>query len=84
MEETELDNKEKSTALSIDKDAQIQVTVNSPGWEDDSIDLGRVFRNFKKKKRVYAWVLVLCVVIGLCAPLLMYQFTKDPLTVSSV
>ena len=77
-----MDNKDK--ALSIDRDSQIQVVVNSPGWEDDSIDLGRVFRNFKEKKRVYAWVLVLCVVIGLCAPLLMYQFTKDPLTVSSV
>ena len=74
----------KDTALSIEKDSQIQVVVNSPGWEDDSIDLGRVFRNFKKKKRIYVWVLVLCVVIGLCAPLLIYQFTRDPLTVSSV
>ena len=74
----------KDTALSIEKDSQIQVVVNSPGWEDDSIDLGRVFRNFKKKKRIYAWVLVLCVVIGLCAPLLIYQFRRDPLTVSSV
>ena len=83
-EEQDLDNKENNTALAIDKDSKIEVVVNSPGWEDDSIDLGRVFRNFKKKKRVYAWVLVLCVVIGLCAPLLMYQFTKDPLTVSSV
>ena len=70
-----MDNNEK--ALSIERDSQIQVVVNSPSWEDDdSIDLGRVFRNFKEKRRVYAWVLVLCVVIGLCAPLLIYQFTK--------
>ena len=80
----ESQEQKKETALAIDKDSKIEVVVNSPGWEDDSIDLGRVFRNFKKNKRVYAWVLVLCVVIGLCAPLLMYQFTRDPLTVSSV
>ena len=78
-----MDNTEQK-ALTVDRDAQIQVVVQNPDWQDDSIDLGRVFLNMKKGKRIYAWVLVLCVVIGLCLPLLLYQFTKDPLTVSSV
>ena len=78
-----MDNTEQK-ALTVDRDAQIQVVVQNPDWEDDSIDLGRVFLNMKKGKRVYAWVLVLCLVIGLCVPLLVYQFTKEPLTVSSL
>nr|MBQ4456382.1 hypothetical protein [Clostridia bacterium] len=78
-----MDNTEQK-ALTVDRDAQIQVVVQNPDWEDDSIDLGRVFLNMKEKRRIYAWVMVLCLVLGLCLPLLIYQFTKDPLTVSSV
>ena len=78
-----MDNTEQK-ALTVDRDAQIQVVVQNPDWQDDSIDLGRVFLNMKRGKRVYAWVLVLCLVIGLCVPLLVYQFTKEPLTVSSL
>ncbi len=69
--------------VTIDKDAQISVVVNRSGEEEASIDLGRVFHNMKTKRRVFAWVLVLCMVVGLCAPLLMYQFNKPMLTVSS-
>ena len=67
------------------RDSQIQVVVNQT--HDDSeleIDLVRVFRNMKLKLRIFAWVILLCLALGLCAPLLMYQFTKSPLTVSSV
>lgn len=78
-----MDNTEQK-ALTVDRDTQIQVVVQNPDWQDDSIDLGRVFLNMKRGKRVYAWVLVLCVMIGLCVPLLIYQFTKEPLTVSSL
>ena len=78
-----MDNTEQKS-LTVDRDAQIQVVVQNPDWQDDSIDLGRVFLNLKKGRRVYAWVLVLCLVIGLCVPLLLYQFTKVPLTVTSV
>lgn len=65
-------------------DQQIQLVLNSPDTEEDSIDLGNVFRNMKQKRRIFAWVLVLCLLVGICAPLLMYQFTKQPLTVSSL
>ena len=70
--------------LTIDKDAQINVVVNRTGDEEDTIDLGRVFHNFKMKRRIYAWVLVLCLLIGAAAPLAMYAVSPPALTASSV
>ncbi len=70
-------------SVTIDKDAQISVVVNRPDSDETTIDLGRVFHNMKKKRRVFAWLLVLCLLVGLCAPLLMYQMNKPMLTVSS-
>lgn len=76
-----LENKENM--LPVEKERQIQLVVNS-NQEEGTIDLGNVFHNMKLKKRIFAWVLVLCLFVGVCAPLLLYQFTKAPLTVSSV
>lgn len=78
-----MDYNENKTDI-LQNDRQIQLVVNHAGEDDATIDLGNVFHNMKLKKRLFAWVLVLCLVIGICAPLLLYQFTKDPLTVSSV
>lgn len=55
-----------------------------PRTEDNAIDPVRVVRNFWDRRRVFAWVLVLCVLIGLCAPLAVYPFTKEPQEVSAV
>lgn len=73
----------KENVLPVEKERQIQLVVNN-SQDEGTIDLGNVFRNMKLKKRIFAWVLVLCLVAGVCAPLLLYQFTKAPLTVSSV
>ena len=73
-----------SKALSIEKDSQINVVVNRSGEADSAIDLIHVFHNMKIKKRVYAWVVILCMVVGLCAPLLLYQFKVGTTRVSSV
>lgn len=70
--------------LENNENRQIQLVVNRPDAEETTIDLGNVFHNMKIKKRLYAWVLVLCLVVGICAPLLLYQFKKPELTVSSV
>ena len=79
-----LDNKENGMDMtSTGNERQIQLVVNN-NQEGNAIDLGNVFHNMKLKKRVFAWVLVLCLILGICAPLLLYQFTKSPLTVSSV
>ena len=77
-------NERQEGRLTIDKEAQINVVVNTPGDGDTTIDLGDVFHNAKLKSRVFAWVLVLCMVVGLVAPLLLYQITPPMLTASSV
>ncbi len=81
-----MDNQEKDKRLTIDKDSKIQVVVNRSAGSSNAVEinLARVFHRMKLKKRVFAWVLVLCLTVGLCAPLLLYQFTKPELTVSSV
>lgn len=77
-------NENKNELLPQNQDRQIQLVVNKTQDEDSTIDLGNVFHNMKLKKRLFAWVLVLCLTVGLCAPLLLYQFSKPELTVSSV
>ncbi len=82
-----MDNKERRDDLILpkDRDSRIEVVVNQPCDDGEmEIDLFRVFRNMKRKLRIFAWVILLGLAVGLCAPLLMYQFTKTPLTVSSV
>lgn len=81
-----LENNEnrKDNQLPVENARQINLVVNNNQDEEDTIDLGRVFHNIKTKKRLFTWVLVLCLVVGICAPLLLYQFSKPELTVSSV
>lgn len=76
-------NENRTDILQSGSDRQIQLVVNNQD-EDSTIDLGNVLHNMKLRKRLFAWVLVLCLVVGVCTPLLLYQFTKAPLTVSSV
>lgn len=69
----------------VDQGQQINLIVNRPPESGEvEIDLVRVFHTMKTRLRIYAWVMVLCLVAGICAPLLMYQFSRTPLTVSSV
>ena len=75
---------ETEKGISLDKDTQINLVVNRSGGDEYTIDLGRVFHNMKVTKRFYAWIVILCMVLGLCAPLVMYQINKVPLTVYSV
>ena len=80
-----MDNNENSTdILPTDRNRQIQLVLNRPDNNETTIDLGNVFHNMKARRRLFAWVLVLCLTIGVCAPLLLYQFSKPELTVSSV
>lgn len=65
-------------------DRQIQLVVNRPETDETTIDLGNVFRNMKKLRPIFAWLLILCLLLGICIPLLLYQFTRPQLTVSSV
>lgn len=80
-----MENNERTndTGINLDKNAQINLIVSNPE-DEHTVDLGRVFHNMKLTKRLWAWVLVLCLVVGICAPLLLYQFGEHFLTVSSV
>ena len=79
-----MDNENRQDLLPADPSRQIQLVVNGQDADDSTIDLGNVIENMKKRKRLFAWVLVLCLVVGICAPLLLYQFSRPELTVSSV
>ena len=70
--------------LQPEKANQIQLVVNRPETDEVTIDLGRVFHNMKLRARLFSWVLVFCILLGVSVPLLMYQFQKPALTVSSV
>ncbi len=67
-----------------EKDTRIQLVVNNQGDGEGTIDLGRVLHNAKLGARVFSWVLILCILIGISAPLLLYQIQNPVLTVASV
>ena len=77
-------NEQKSTNLPDAQDRPIQLVVNRPQSNEVTIDLGNVFHNMKMKRRIFSGLLVFCLVVGLCVPLLLYQFNRPMLTVSSV
>lgn len=79
-----MEKNERPGSLLPERDTQIQLVLNNPDQEEDSIDLGRVFQNMKVKSRIYAWVLILCMVVGFCAPVAIYALSDHPLTVTSV
>lgn len=67
-----------------DNNRQINVVLNNPEPEEVEIDLFRMINTMKQSRRLYAWLILLCIVAGICAPLLLYQISKPNLTVSSV
>ena len=77
------DERRKDQVLSVDKDANINVVVNQPST-DVEIDLKRVFHNFRLRTRAYAWLMIFCIVAGICGSLLLQQITEKPYRVSSV
>lgn len=79
-----MENKEEKKDGAVVLDRQIQVVVNNADTEGTEINLGRVLHRMKLKTRVFAWLLLLCMAAGVCAPVLLYQVSKAPLTVSSV
>ncbi len=82
MFEKTIQGDNKSAAL--ENNSQINVVVNRSEDMENAVDLVRVFHNMKVRWRVYAWLVFLCVMLGLCVPLLLYQFGKDNVRVASV
>jgi len=73
----------KDEGVTLDKNTQINLVVNN---NDDinEINFGRVFHTMWSKRLFYGWIVALCLLIGVSVPLIVYQFTKEPLTVFSV
>ena len=66
------------------KDSQINVVLSPDMNSNGTIDLVNVFHNMNVRRRFFAWVLLLCMVMGVSAMLLVSQFTKPMATVSSL
>ena len=74
---------DKGKDLSIEKDSQINVVVNRTS-ESDIVDIMGVFRSMKYSGHIYTWVILLCIIIGICVPLLIYQFKTTDDQIASV
>ena len=66
------------------KDSQINVVLSPDMNGASTVDLVNVFHNMKVRRRFFAWVLLLCMLMGVSAMLLVSQFTKPMATVSSL
>ncbi len=67
-----------------ERTSQINLVMNNTQDEEDTIDLGKVFRKMKAETGKYLWVMLLLLVLGVSVSLLVYQLKKDPGQVSSV
>ena len=56
-----LDNENRKDTAPAGSERQIQLTVNH-SEDDGTIDLAAVFYNMKRRRRLFVWVLVLCLV----------------------
>ena len=75
-------NQEKK--FPIEQGSPINVLIQNPDEDGQKIELVQVGRNFKKRTRVFIWLTVFCLLLGMGAGLLKYQLDKKPTTVSSV
>ena len=60
------------------------IVKNEHANEETEIDLVRVFENMGKKRRIYAWVMIVCMLIGIAAPLLVAELSEKTESVSAV
>lgn len=84
------DNYENEIMTQVEKEvlpgrpSQINLVMNSSQEEEDTIDLGNVFRKMKQESRKYLWLMFLLGILGVSIGALVYQFGKKPEQVSSV
>ncbi|MCR5727735.1 MAG: hypothetical protein K6G24_09750, partial [Lachnospiraceae bacterium] len=79
---TEID---KNVLQEIGKNQKVEVVVKrDASARAGELDLVRVFSNMGKKRRIYAWIIVACMLIGLAAPLLMAELKDKTENVSVV
>ena len=79
---TEID---KNVLQDLGKNQKVELVVKrDASARAGELDLVRVFSNMGKKKRIYAWLILACMLIGLAAPLFMAQMKDRTESVSIV
>ena len=69
-----------------DKDGKIEVLLKNeePSEREVELSLLNVFANMKKSMRLYAWIILLCLSVGLVAPYTISLFKDKTASVSAV
>ena len=79
---TEID---KNVLTEVGKNQKVEVVVKRDADSGSAeLDLVQVFVNMGKKKRVYAWLIIICMLIGFAAPMLMAQLSDKSESVSAI
>ncbi len=79
---TEID---KNVIREIEDNRKVEVVVKQDNYQEEAeLDLVQVFVNMGKKKRIYAWIIILCMLVGFAAPMLMSEFADKNESVSAV
>ena len=79
---TEID---KNVLTDLSKNQKVEVVVKrDASARAGELDLVRVFSNMGKKRKIYAWLIIACMFIGLAAPLLMAELKDRTENVSVV
>ena len=79
---TEID---KNVLTEVGKNQKVEVVVKRDADSGSAeLDLVQVFVNMGKKKRVYALLIIICMLIGFAAPMLMAQLSDKSESVSAI
>ncbi|MCR5767267.1 MAG: hypothetical protein K6G45_02110 [Lachnospiraceae bacterium] len=69
----------------LKENSKVEVVVKREDSEEaGELDLVRVFSNMGRKRRIYAWIIIACLLIGLATPLLMAELAEKHESVSTV
>ena len=79
---TEID---KNVLTDLKKNQKVEVVVKRDKSQNMAeLDLVRVFTNMGKKKRIYAWLIIICMLVGFSVPMLMAQLSDKRESVSAI
>lgn len=68
-----------------DDNSKVEVVIKRDANEQvEELDLLHIFVNMGKKKRIYAFLIILCMLVGLATPLLMAEFAERPESVQAI
>lgn len=79
------DLNEKLISASKDENSKVEVLIKrDESNQAEELDLLHIFVNMGKKRRIYAWLIIISLLIGLAVPMLMAEMSERREEVSSV